>query len=293
VAEVLLVDTYSLFFRAFHALPPMNTSAGLPTSALYGFSVVLLQALRVERPKGVAFALDAPKATFRHELYADYKGQREALPSDLGAQFGPLRRLLAAFEVPAFEAPGFEADDILASLAASFRREAVPALVLSGDRDLLQLAHGSVKVSFLGARGQQPVVYDRERVLERFAVSPEQMPARAALVGDPSDNLPGIPGVGPRTAAKWVQKFGNVEALLANVDTLTPRRLAEVLITHADQLRRDELLATLRVDVPLGPGPYAAPVTKAALARLRALFLELEFKSLIGRVDALVGSGPD
>lgn len=283
----LLIDTYSLFFRAYHALPSMNTSRGAPTSALYGLSVVLLQALREQRPRGLAFALDAPQATFRHDLYPEYKGQRDATPSDLAAQFAPLRQLLAAFGVPTFEVPGFEADDILASIAHDLRGQQLEAIVMSGDRDLLQLAHGSVRVSFLGARGQQPVLYDREGVIQRFGVLPQQLPARAALVGDPSDNLPGIPGVGPRTAAKWVQKFGSIAELLDHVGELSPGRLSGVIAARAEQLRRDEGLATLRVDVPLGPGPHVGGLTLAGLANVRALFVDLEFKSLVPRLEAL------
>jgi DNA polymerase-1 len=290
VRPALLVDTYSLFFRAHHALPPMNTASGKPTSALYGFCTALLKELREQRPRALAFAVDAPHATFRHEAYAGYKAQRERVPDALREQFGPLRELLAAFAVPVFEVRGFEADDVLATLASELRAAALPALVLSGDRDLLQLAHGGTQVLFLGARGQPARLYDEAGVEARFSVPAPQLPAWMALVGDTSDNLPGTPGVGARTAAKWVREHGSIANLLARVDELEPARLRVVVAAHAEQLRQNERLATLRMDVPLGPAPHVAALQPEALTELRQVFRRLEFKSLEARLDALAAS---
>lgn len=289
-APVLIVDTYSLFFRAYHALPPMNTASGEPTSALYGFSSVLLKELREQRPAALAFAVDAPKRTFRHERYAAYKGTRDAVPSPLVAQFGRLSELLAAFEVPVFCCPGFEADDVLATLAHRLREQGQPVLVLTGDRDLLQLAHGGVEVMFVGARGQKPVRYDSAKVEERFEVTPRELPAWIALVGDNSDNLPGVPGVGPRTAAKWIRQHGSIDGLLQHIDELQPARLVPELGARREQLLLNAELTVLRIDAPIGDGAPAAPLSLAALAKLRALFTELEFKSLLGRLDVLASS---
>jgi DNA polymerase I len=287
VAPVLLVDTYSLFFRAHHALPAMNTRSGRPTSALYGFCTALLKELREQQPRTLAFAVDAPFATFRHQEYPGYKAQRESTPAALLEQFAPLRQLLAAFGVPVFEVRGFEADDVLATLAAELRQQGEPTLVLSGDRDLLQLAHGSVQVLFLGARGQPPRRYDDAAVKQRFGVPALQLPSWAALVGDRSDNLPGTPGVGPRTAAQWVNRHGNMDQLLAHIGELEPARLRTVVAARSAQLRQNERLATLRSDVPLGPLPHVGPLEPAALEAVRAVFQELEFKSLEPRLDSL------
>jgi DNA polymerase I len=287
VRPALLVDTYSLFFRAHHALPPMNTASGQPTSALYGFCTALLKELRERRPGTLAFAVDAPFATFRHEAYAGYKAQRERAPDALAQQFAPLRELLAAFGVPVFEVRGFEADDLLATLASELRQVQAPALVMSGDRDLLQLAHGGVQVLFLGARGQAARVYDEAAVQARFSVASQQLPSWAALVGDPSDNLPGTPGVGARTAAKWVQTYGNINNLLAHQAELAPARLRPVIEAHAEQLRQNERLATLRADVPLGPAPHLGGLLPEAIENLRRMFRDLEFRSLEARLNAL------
>jgi DNA polymerase-1 len=287
MAPALLVDTYSLFFRAHHALPAMNTASGRPTSALYGFCTALIKELRERRPSALAFAVDAPALTFRHEAYAGYKAQRERAPDPLRQQFAPLRELLAAFAVPIFEVPGFEADDVLATLASELRAASLPALVLSGDRDLLQLAYGSVRVLYLGARGQPGRVYDEAAVVGRFSVPPQQLPVWAALVGDTSDNLPGTPGVGARTAARWVQEYGSIPGLLDQLQQLEPARLRPVIAAHAEQLLQNERLATLRIDVPLGPAPHVSPLAPSAIENLRLLFRELEFKSLEARLDRL------
>jgi len=192
-----------------------------------------------------------------------------------------------------FEVPGYEADDVLATLASELRAASLSAIVLSGDRDLLQLAHGSVQVLFLGARGQPGRVYDEAAVLERFAVPPRQLPSWAALVGDTSDNLPGTPGVGARTAAKWVQQYGSIPSLLDQLAQLEPARLRPVIEAHAEQLLQNERLATLRIDVPLGAPPHVGPLRPAAIENLRLLFRELEFKSLEARLDSLAEALPD
>jgi DNA polymerase-1 len=287
----LLVDTYSLFFRAHHALPPMNTQSGAPTSALYGFSVALLKELRERQPHGIAFALDAPAKTFRHAEYPEYKGRRDAIASDLLAQFVPLRELIDAFGVPRFEVRGFEADDILATLAHALRARGEAVVIMSGDRDLLQLAYGGVQVLFVGARGQKPVLYDEAAVLERFGVPPQRLPDFAAFVGDSSDNLPGVPGVGPTTAAKWVQAYGGVPNVLAHAAELAPARLRSIVAERAEQIERNLRLATLRTDVPLPSGPPLGQLSSAGLGRVREMFATLEFKSLLPRLDALATPG--
>jgi DNA polymerase-1 len=283
----LLIDTYSLFFRAHHALPPMNTRSGEPTSALYGFSVALLAELARRPPALLAFAVDAPQRTFRHERQASYKAHRDAMPDALVAQLGRLRELLAAFEVPVYQVVGVEADDVLATLAARLSDDGADVLVMSGDRDLLQTIGEHVRVLFVGARGQKPTIYDAARVQERFGVPPARLPTYVALVGDASDNLPRVPGIGPRTASKWVSEHASAEALLAHAASLAPARASAELEAHAARVRENELLATLRRDVELGAGPFAAPLSAAARGRLGALFAELEFRSLAPRLAAL------
>ena len=286
--QALLIDTYSLFFRAFHALPPMSTRAGEPTSALYGLCSLLLKLLREQRGAALAFALDAPQATFRHETFVDYKAGRPATPSALSAQFGRLQQLLDALGVPAFRCPGFEADDLLATLAKRARNTGAQAMVISGDRDLLQLARGSVRVYFVGRRSKDAVVYDEPAVLARFGVAPGFLPSYAALIGDPSDNLPGVPGIGAVTAQKLLVGKRSCQELLDDLESVQSTRVRDALQAHRTQILHTESLARLHEDVPIAtPAIGWAVPTPAAWAAVAQLFEELEFKSLLTRLKSL------
>lgn len=291
-APVLLLDTYSLLFRAFHALPAMCTSTGVPTGALYGTSVLLLKLLREQAPAGVAFALDAPDETFRRALYPGYKAGRPSTPRELAVQLAELPALIHALGAPAFTVPGFEADDILATLARELCASSQPVCIVSGDRDLLQLATDGVEILFVGQRGRAHIRYDAAAVEARFGVLPERLPSYVALVGDPSDEIPGVRGVGAKTAARWVRDHNDIAGILAHTDALAPAKLRPVIAGHADQLRLSEQLVRLRTDVPLGPGQRHAGFDEDARARLRALFERLEFRSLLARLDGLPATAP-
>ena len=287
-APALLIDTYSLFFRAFHALPPMSTRAGEPTSALYGFSSLLLKLLRETPGAALAFALDAPQATFRHEVFDDYKAGRPVTPSALSAQFGRLQQLLEALAVPTFRCPGFEADDLLSTLAKRARENDTPALVVSGDRDLLQLARGSVRVYFVGRRSKEALIYDEAAVFARFGVPAQHLPSYVALIGDPSDNLPGVPGIGAATARKLLLGKHNCQELLDDLTRIKNERVRDALLEHRAQILETEALARLREDAPLAASSsgWSVPPSSAFEAVAR-LFEELEFKSLLTRLAAL------
>lgn len=283
----LLLDTYSLFFRAYHALPKMNTADGMPTNALYGFAVLLLKMLREHTPAGTAFALDLPGTTERKRVYPEYKGNRGPVPSDLVAQLGLLQQLIEASGFPAFGVGGFEADDVLATLARKLGERGDAVLIASGDRDSLQLVRERTHVLFLGRRGAPPQRYDRAAVLARFGVTPEQLPSYVALVGDPSDNLPKIPAIGPRTAQSLIASCGDAAGLLAHAADLPNPKLRATLLAHAETLLRNESLARLRDDLDLGAGPWTAPLTGAAIERVAALLERLECTSLLPRLQAL------
>jgi len=283
---ILLLDTYSVLFRAQYALPPMNTSAGEPTSALYGFFSVFLKLLREHRPRGVAFALDAPAQTFRHARYEAYKATRDAAPEQLRPQLGRLDEILQALELPAFRVPGYEADDLLATLAARLEERGDFVLVVSGDRDLLQLASERTHVHFIGRRGAPAETYDPVAVRKRFGVEPRLLPDYVALVGDTSDNLPGVPGIGPRTAAALISSFGGTRELLLGLDRVSART-RRALEENRDQLVLNAELARLRTDVPLGTRELHGPLTGGVLDRLAEIFTALEFRSLEPRLEAL------
>jgi len=268
----------------------MNTATGQPTSALYGFCVMLLKLLREEQPLGFAFALDGPDPTFRHEQSPEYKAQRGPLADPLREQLRVLPRLLEAFGAPRFCVPGFEADDVLATLAVELAAAGQPVRIVTGDRDLFQIVRERIDVMFVGARGRKPVIYDRAAVERRYGLRPEQLPSRTALAGDVADNLPKVPGIGERGAEALVRSFGDVKSLLSQLPTVTPTRLRDALERAADQIRTTEQLARLRLDVPLPDGPRHAQLASDSLARLRTLFLELEFKSLVPRLEGLASA---
>ncbi len=280
--SALLLDGMSLLFRAFYALPPMSTRDGTPTGALYGFSTLLLKLAREERPSALAVALDTPEPTFRHIAYESYKAGRQAAPDPLRTQIVGFLELLDALAVPVHRAPGFEADDVLASLARRYRERGEPALIVTGDTDLLQVARGPIEVLFVGRRQKDHVRYDDAAVTERYGFPPERLPTLKALAGDPSDHLPGILGIGARGATALVAAHGDARGILAAAETLAPKVRA-ALAGHEDALLRWEDLATVRDDLPIAE-PWATAVTADAWTRVREVFVRWEFKSLLDRV---------
>ena len=279
----LLLDCHSLLFRAFHALPEMTTSGGEPTSALYGFCVLLLKLLREERPDGVALARDLPGKTFRHEQYAEYKAGRARAPAPLVRQLERFDELAAALGFPIFALPGFEADDVLATLAARFEARGDDAIVVSGDRDLLQTVGPRCEVLFVGQRGKAPIRYDEVAVEARFGIPSERLPGYVALIGDTSDNIPKVKGIGAATASQLMRQHATVTALLDDLPSIANERLRKLIAAHDAQLRKSEDLVRLRRDLPL-PAIEPAPFDQAARDRTHVLFEALEFKSLVSRL---------
>ena len=285
--EVLLLDVFSLVYRAFFALPAMVTSRGEPTSGLYGLSVLLLKLLRERRPKGVAAALDAPAATFRHSAFPDYKGNRPRAPTPLARQLLRLPALLEAFGALTFTAPGFEADDVLATLARELAGAGEAPLVVTGDLDALQCVNDRTRVYIVGRGATAGRMYDDDAVWARFGVAPTELPDWKALAGDVTDEIPGVPGVGSQRAAQLVRRFGGVAGVIARADEIAPASLGAAVAARAPEIRLWRDLALLRDDVPLPAGPRFASFDATARARTRALFEDLEFRSLLPRLDGL------
>jgi len=287
--EVLLLDVYSLVYRAFFGVPAMVTTRGEPTGALYGFSALLLKLLRERRPRGLSAALDAPHATFRHRAFAGYKASRPRAATPLSEQLGRLPALLDAFGVPAFCVPGFEADDLLATLSRELGAAGEQTLVVTGDLDALQCAGDHTRVHVL-ARVGAGRTYDVPAVWARFGVAPAELPDWKALAGDVTDEIPGVAGIGAQRASALVRRFGGVDGLLARLEEVTPESLRTTIASRASDLRLWRDLARLRDDVELPPGPRFAPFDEVARARVRKFFDELEFKSLARRLEQLGGS---
>ena len=214
--RLLLVDAYGLIYRAFHAIPPLTNSRGILTNAAFGFASILLRAIADASPQRAIVAFDAPGATHRHERFPAYKAQRPSMPDELRSQVPLVRDLVAALGLPLLEAPGYEADDVIGTIAEQARSAGWEVLILSGDLDMLQLVGPGVSLLHTARGGADAMVtYDAAKIHERYGLTPEQIVDFKSLKGDSSDNIPGVPGVGEKTAAKLIASFGSLTALAA------------------------------------------------------------------------------
>ncbi|HMK62638.1 MAG TPA: DNA polymerase I [Acidimicrobiales bacterium] len=285
-----LLDGNSLVFRAFFALPTdLATTAGQVTNAVHGFTSMVVMLLRDQSPSGMAVAFDRPEPTFRDEVVPDYKGNRPETPDLLVPQFALVRHVLGAMGIPILEVPGFEADDVLATLATLARDAGRDVVVVTGDRDCFQLVEDPhVKVMYTRRGISDTVVYDEAGILERTGVPATRYPVLAALRGDPSDNLAGVPGVGEKTAAKLVNTYGDLDAIFSHVTEQTPK-LRQSLADHEDEVRRNAQVIPLRRDVELPVGIDDLSLGHWEGDRVREVFAELELKSLWGRLAPIMG----
>lgn len=278
-----LVDGNALLHRAYHALPELMTTKGEMTNAVFGFMTMVFKALNELKADHVAVCFDMAGPTFRHEAFAAYKAQRPETDKGLVPQFARTRELLAALGIPIYEVEGYEADDLLGTLARQAQEHGVPCVIVTGDNDALQLVGPGVQV-LMPRRGiTDTVLYDAEQVRERFGVPPERLPDYKALVGDPSDNLPGVPGIGAKTASKLLQAYGSVEELLAHLDEL-PAKQRDALRACADQVRETKRLATIIRDAPIALDLASCRVGQYDRERVVSLLRELEFRSLLDRL---------
>jgi DNA polymerase-1 len=284
---VLLLDGHSLAFRAFFALPDtLVTSSGQVTNAVYGFTAMLIKLLADERPQGVVVCFDKGVPQFRLDRYAEYKAGRAATPDLFKQQLPFIREVLESLRIPIVELEGYEADDLLATLTKHGREEGCEVIIVTGDRDILQLVRDGVSV-IMTRRGISDVIrYDAPTVLERYGVSPEKWIDFVALKGETSDNLPGVPGVGDKTAAQLINKYGDIEQVIAHADELTPK-LREAIKERAEQVRINKELGHLLDDVHLDLDPAKLRLEGWDDEAVRNLFISLEFRSLHERLKEI------
>ena len=291
---LLLIDGYSLAYRAFHALPDtITTQDGFPTNALYGLAAMMMKMLAEERPARVVVAWDPPGPTFRHEQEPTYKANRSVTPDLFREQRQHFRPLMEAFGFVNTELAGFEADDVLGTLATRWSRAGEDVMILTGDRDAFQLVNDRVSVIATGRGVTDTTVYTPEAVVERYGIGPELMVDFRGMVGDPSDNLKGVPGIGEKGASQLLQKYGSLDEILAHASEQTPKR-REVLTEHADSARQTRDLALIRTDAPVELDLDDVPPLDFGPERidaLRELFGRFEFDTLARRLDTLV-EGP-
>ena len=288
---LLVVDGHSLAYRAFYALPVDNfsTKDGQHTNGIYGFLSMLINLIKAEKPTHLAVAFDTSRQSFRTREYAEYKANRSESPVEFKGQIPLLQECLSAMSIPVLQQEDIEADDILATLATQGAAAGLDVLVCSGDRDTIQLVNDEVTLLYPNVQGvSQLKRYDRQAVIDRYGVPPEQYPDIAALVGETSDNLPGVPKVGEKTAVKWLTQYGSLDALLENADKITGV-VGGNLREHLDDVRRNRMLNRLLTDVELPLGPLDLEVQPMDAQAVRDIFARLEFKALIPRVAELAG----
>jgi len=287
--RLLVFDSNSVIHRAFHALPPLTTKKGEVVGAVYGFLLVFLKALKEFQPDFVAACFDVKGPTFRHEKYAQYKAQRPKAPDELYQQIPIVKTVLESFGVPVYEKQGFEGDDLIGTIAKlAPQKQAFPELetiIISGDSDNLQLINGKTKVYTLRKGVKDTVLYNEAKVSEKYqGLSPQQLIDYRALRGDPTDNIPGVKGVGEKTATELLQKFSSIENLYQNIEEVEKPKLRQILIQHKQDAFDSKELATIYQNVPMDFNLQDCRWSNYDKKKARQLLESLNFYSLIPRL---------
>jgi len=287
--KLMLIDGHALAYRAFFALPvdAFSTAKGELTNAVYGFTMMLLHALQEEKPDYIAVTFDAPAATFRHEEFEEYKAHRPPMKEEMRSQMDRIRQVVQSINIPMFEVPGFEADDLIGSLAQQASDMKVNTVIVTGDNDALQLVSPSVAVITPGGHSQRfsdARVYDEDAVREKYGIDPALVADYKGLVGDKSDNIPGVVGVGDKTARQLIQRYGTVEEIYEHLEEIESTRARKALTGQKDQALLSKHLATIVTDVPIGLDLELCRTSDYDRKRVTDLFRELEFRSLAQRL---------
>ena len=279
---LLLVDGSSYLYRAFHVpnLQKLTDARGMPTGAVYGVTNMLRSLIKEYQPQLMAVVFDARGKTFRHDLYDDYKANRPSMPEELAVQVEPLHALVRAMGLPLLQVPDVEADDVIGTLASEAARLGLETVISTGDKDMAQLVNDHVTLVNTMSR----TTLDTAGVKEKFGVEPGQIIDYLALTGDSSDNIPGVPKVGPKTAARWLAAYGSLDNLMAHAGDIKGK-VGESLRDHLDMLPLSRQLTTIRCDVALDSGPQALQVRAPDVARLRELYTRLDFKRQLEELD--------
>lgn len=283
-AKLVLIDGHALIYRAYFALPAdMASSRGELTNAVFGFASMLLNVLRDEQPDYLAVAFDRGR-TFRHDAYLEYKANRREMPDDLQLQFERIEQLLEAFHIPVYSVEGYEADDVLAALARQAVAQGLEVLIVTGDTDTFQLIGPHVRVLTSRRQFGDTVIYDEEGIRQRYGLEPKQLVDLKALVGDPSDNVPGVKGIGEKTATALLQQYGSIENLYEHLDEVSSARFRQALEQGRESAFMSKQLVTLVEDVPVTLDLESCRVRPIDRERVVALFRELEFRALLNRL---------
>src|SRR5512134_1419766 len=287
--RLMLLDGYGLVYRGYYALPPLTTSRGELVNGVFGFASIVLRGLQDLQPDYLAVSFDLPGPTFRHEQYAEYKATRTRMPDDLADQFPKVREVVKALRIPVYEQQGFEADDVIGALTLQAEAKDVQTTIVSVDLDMLQLVSDRTRLMTTRSGVENTIIYDPARIWERFGLRPDQMVDYKALKGDPTDNIPGVPGVGEKTAAKLIAEFGDLDSLYARIEDVKPDKLREKLREHRDQVYEGQSLSRIVRDLPVELDLEAARLGDYDRDTVIRLFREYEFRTLIERLPAITG----
>ena len=284
--RLFLLDGMALAYRAYFAFitRPLINSKGENTSAVYGFVTALMKILEDEKPEHVAVVFDTREPTFRHKIYSEYKATRQKMPEDMASQMEKLKDVVRAFNTPLLELPGYEADDIIGTLARRAESEGVLTYMVTGDKDFMQLISPWIKMYKPGKSAADSEIVDEKGVLEKFGVTPEKVIDVLGLIGDKSDNVPGVPGIGEKTAIPLIQKFGSIPELYEHVDEIPQKGVREKLIAHREKAFLSRKLVTIDTNVPVDIDFHQLRAARRDTSQLIRLFGELEFKALAGRL---------
>ncbi len=290
MTRLMLLDSNGLIYRGYHALPPLTTSRGELVNAVFGFCSILLRGIQDVQPDYVAACFDLPGPTFRHEQFAAYKATRTAMPDDLRSQFPKVREVVAALRIPVYEMAGYEADDVIGTITRDLDgRGGIDTTVVTGDLDMLQIVTDHTRLMTTRQGVDSTVYYDPARIWERYELRPDQMIDYKALKGDATDNIPGIPGVGEKTAAKLVGQFGSIEGIYERLAEVKPDKLREKLVEAREQVFSSRELSRIVRDLPINLDLEAARLDDYDRAEVVRLFREFEFRTLIDRLPPLAG----
>ncbi|WP_018662538.1 DNA polymerase I [Heyndrickxia acidiproducens] len=284
--KLILIDGNSIAYRAFFALPLLNNDKGIHTNAVYGFTMMLSKILEEEKPTHILVAFDAGKTTFRHETFKEYKGTRQKTPPELSEQFPLLRELLDAYGIKRYELENYEADDIIGTMSKMAEVEGYNVKIISGDKDMTQLVSPNTTVMITRKGITDMEAYTPEHLQEKYGLEPKQIIDMKGLMGDKSDNIPGVPGIGEKTAIKLLKQFPVLEELLGHIDEISGQKLQEKLETYKDQALMSKKLATINRDIPLTVSLQDAVYGAPHPDQQKALFKELGFKSMLEKMGA-------
>jgi DNA polymerase I len=284
--KLVLIDGNSIAYRAFFALPLLNNQKGIHTNAVYGFAMILMKIMEEEKPTHILVAFDAGKTTFRHKTFSEYKGGRQKTPPELSEQFPVIRELLDAYGIPRYELENYEADDLIGTYSRQAEQDGFEVKVISGDKDLTQLSSEKITVCITKKGITDMEIYTPEHIQEKYGLSPEQIIDMKGLMGDASDNIPGVPGVGEKTAIKLLKEFNTLEKLLSQIEQVNGNKLKEKLSEFTDQAIMSKQLATITTEAPVELQLSELEYEGFERSKLHNLFKELEFQTLLDRMGA-------